>query len=254
MLNRNTYVEVNLKNIRENVTKIVQAYPEYTYYFGVVKADCYGHQGIESVKAIIDGGCNYLAVATLGEALQIRKEILDIPILCLGVISPEVICEAIQNNITVTISSLSYLKEILDYLDKNLKVHIKINTGMNRLGISSKEEFAKVNSILREREVLIEGIYTHIYQASAKENYQKQIKVFEEITSCVDLKEIPIVHICASEALCNYPKESFANGCRLGIIMYGFTNQMQLKLKSTFSLFSEVIQINEVKKRRNSRV
>ena len=64
-LTRRTYTEINLTNITENVKKIIKKYNNYKYYFGVVKADSYGHDGLETVKAIIDGGCNYLAVATL---------------------------------------------------------------------------------------------------------------------------------------------------------------------------------------------
>ena len=84
---RNTFAEVNLNNITYNVEKIISTYSGYKYYIGVVKADSYGHDDLSTVKAIIDGGCNYLAVATLDEALIIRKEIKDIPILCLGVIN-----------------------------------------------------------------------------------------------------------------------------------------------------------------------
>ena len=101
-MSRNTYVEVNLRNIKENVNKVIKQYNEYKYYIGVVKANCYGHNDIKSVKAVIDGGCNYLAVATLDEALYIRKY-TNIDILCLGVIPVEYINKAIENNITVTI-------------------------------------------------------------------------------------------------------------------------------------------------------
>ena len=95
---RNTYAEINLKNIKYNVTRLVNKYNDYSFYFGVVKADCYGHNDIKVVKAIIDGGCNYLAVATLEEALEIRKEIKDIPILCLGIIPVQYIEKCIDNN------------------------------------------------------------------------------------------------------------------------------------------------------------
>ena len=70
---RDTYVEVNLKNVKENVEKIVKKYNNYAYHFGVVKADCYGHGIEKTVNAIIEGGANYLAVATLDEAIEIRK-------------------------------------------------------------------------------------------------------------------------------------------------------------------------------------
>ena len=75
---RNTYVEVDLNNIKYNVSSLVKKYSGYKYYFGVVKARCYGHGDIEVVRSIIDGGCNYLAVATLDEAIVIRNEISDI--------------------------------------------------------------------------------------------------------------------------------------------------------------------------------
>lgn len=106
---RNTYVEVNLNNLKDNVEKLIKRYRDYKYYFGVVKADCYGH-GIETVKTIIEAGCNYLAVATLDEALEIRK-ITNTPILCLGIINQKYlgICE--ENNITITVSNYDYLKK-----------------------------------------------------------------------------------------------------------------------------------------------
>ena len=86
---RNTKVIVYLNNLRENVRKMKQTYPFYQYYFGVVKADSYGHYGEKPIQAIIDGGCNYLAVSSLDEALEVRKHFSNIPILCLEPIEAE---------------------------------------------------------------------------------------------------------------------------------------------------------------------
>ena len=241
---RNTFVEINTTNIQQNVKALVQRYKDYKYFFGVVKADSYGHDGISVVKAIIDGGCNYLAVATLEEALIIRKKIKDIPILCLGIIDSSYIQTCKQNNITVTISNLEYLKKISN--GKGLKVHIKINTGMNRLGVNNKKEFNEMYKIIKENDFILEGIYTHIYDPSKKETTLKQFQKFEEITKDINLKEIPIVHVGASDVTEFYEKREYANGCRLGIAMYGLSNYKNIDFKSTFSLYSEVIQINEV--------
>ena len=93
---RNTYLEVNLGNIKYNVKELINRYKDYKYFFGVVKADCYGHNGISVIKTIIDAGCNYLAVATLDEALIIRKQIKDIPILCLGIVDIKYISLCIE--------------------------------------------------------------------------------------------------------------------------------------------------------------
>lgn len=244
---RNTYVQIDLQNIKENVQKIIKKYSNYKYYFGVVKADCYGHDDVKTVKAIIDGGCNYLCVATLEEALEIRKKIEDIPILCLGVILKDYIDICKTENITVTIPSLEYVKKLKNENIENLKVHIKINTGMNRLGIKESEELKEVYKILEKKKANIEGIYTHIYEANNKQKYDIQIEKFEELLENIPKERIPIIHTSASEAMSNYNKIDDVNGCRLGIIMYGFTENKELNLKSTFSLKSQVIQINNLK-------
>lgn len=246
-MRRKTYVEINLENIKYNVKKLIEKLNEYEYHFGVVKADCYGHNDIKTVKAIVEGGCNYLAVATLDEALIIRKEIKEIPILCLGIIDEEYIEESEKNDITITISSLEYLNRIINVSkNKSIKCHIKINTGMNRLGVDNKEEFNKIYDKINESNMILEGIYTHIYNAENKKDTFKQFEVFEKITEDIELSKIPIIHLCASDASLKYPKLDYANGCRLGIAMYGLLDYEDIKFKSTYSLYSEVIQINEV--------
>lgn len=240
---RNTYANINLNNIKYNVNKIINKYDNYKYYIGVVKADSYGHNGDEVIKAIIDGGCNYLAVSSLDEAICIRKN-FDIPILCLGIINPIYmdICE--KNNIDITVDSLEYLKQIKN---NKLNIHLKIDTGMNRLGIKEKCEFNNIIKEIDNSNLKIKGIYTHIYEASNNENTKIQIDRFKEITSDINLNDIDIVHIAQSDTLINYPKIDFCNGCRLGIIMYGLTND-DLNLKNTIELVSEVIEIKKIKK------
>ena len=242
---RNTYVEINLKNIEYNIKEIIKKNNNYKYYFGVVKADCYGHGDIPVVKSIINAGCNYLAVATLDEALVIRNKIKDIPILCLGIINPKYTPVCIKNNITITISNLEQLKDINTH-NKKLKAHLKINTGMNRLGINNKEDLNKAITIIKKKGITIEGIYTHIYNSNNKKDTTNQLNKFEQITKDINLNNIPIVHIYASEATNLYPKKDYINGIRLGIAMYGLIDYKDIKFKDTFSLYSEVIQINKV--------
>lgn len=240
---RNTYANINLKNIKYNVNKIITKYDNYNYYIGVVKADSYGHNGYEVVKAIIEGGCNYLAVSSLDEAITVRKN-FDIPILCLGIINPIYmdICE--KNNIDITVDNIDYLNQIKNY---KLNIHLKIDTGMNRLGIKEKFELNNILGEVNNSNLKIKGIYTHIYEANNKENTKIQIDKFKEITSDINLNDIDIVHIAQSDTLINYPKIDFCNGCRLGIIMYGLTND-NLDLKSTVELVSEIIEIKQIKK------
>lgn len=233
-MHRNTYVEIDLEGISNNVKRVIEYAPNYQYYFGVVKADAYGH-GVEIVKTLLESGINYLAVATLDEAIEIRNHFKEIPILCLGYISPQYfdLCE--REKITITISTLEEAKRIST---KNVKCHIKIDTGMHRLGVSKREEYLEIYQLLKKQ---VEGVYTHIYDAPF--STEKQFEKFEEIV--INRNEIPIIHICASEALYHHEKKEYENGCRLGIIMYGLLDT-QLELQSTFKLVSEVIQIHEL--------
>lgn len=236
---RQTYEEINLKALESNVKSIISQSSEYKYHIGVVKANCYG-LGLKCIKSIIKGGANYLAVSSLEEALSIRK-ITKEKILILEPINPKYISLARKNNITLTISSLEYLNNVKD---QEFTCHIKINTGMNRLGINSKEEFDELYNIIMNSDITLEGIYTHIYKASDSKCTNNQFKKFEYITSDIDLNTIPIVHIPNSETIFNYKKKPYINGCRMGIIMYGFSND--IKLNSVFSLISKVIEIKHI--------
>ena len=237
---RPTYVKVNMNNIYKNIVKIKEHY-DYEYYIGVVKANCYGH-GIGALGAIIDAGCNYLAVATLEEALQVRLY-TNIPIICLGVVLKDSLDVCADKDITITINSLDYYKEI-KHINLPLKVHLKLNTGMNRLGIGNKEELNYIYNSFHETSFILEGIYSHIFDPSNTIDTEKQFNKFYELCHDIDLSTIKMIHIAASETLTKYPKPKFINGVRLGLIMYGFSEE--LELDSTFSLYSKIVQINEV--------
>ena len=238
---RKTYELINLKKIENNVKTIINSSKEYKYHIAVVKANCYA-LGIKCIKSILLGGANYLAVSSLEEALKIRK-ITNVRILVLEPIDIKYIDLATKNNITLTISSKEYLNKIKD---KKFTCHIKINTGMNRLGINNKKELNEVYNIINKSNINLEGIYTHIYKSSDKILTEKQFKKFETITKDIDLSKIEIIHIPNSETLTNYKKKDYVNGCRMGIIMYGFSDT--LHLESVFSLNSRIIEIKNIKK------
>lgn len=238
---RQTYELINLKKLENNVKTIVNSSSDYKYHIAVVKANCYG-LGIKCVKSILLGGANYLAVSSLEEALKIRK-ITNTRILVLEPIDTKYIDKAHKNNITLTISSLEYLNKIKN---KEFTCHLKINTGMNRLGISSNKELNEVYKIIKDSNIKLEGIYTHIYKSSDKILTEKQFKCFESITKDIDLNEFEIIHIPNSETITNYKKKDYVNGCRMGIIMYGFSNN--LNLDSVFTLKSRIIEIKHIKR------
>lgn len=278
-MDRNTYVEINLNNIDENIKSIIQENDDYDYYIGVVKGSCYGH-GSYLVNQLINSGINYLAVSSLKEAITVRKYNVDIPILCLEPINLKYIDDIINNNITLTVSSLNYLENLLNLnIKAKIKIHLKINTGMNRLGFKNKEEIKKAYDLIKNN-ILLEGIYTHLITTGISDPYyDNQINKFYDLTSLIDLDKIKIVHIGRSLTALNHPKIDKTNGIRLGIAMYGYNmipkknnslkgklkqikanlrirkynisktiEKSNLVLKPAFSLYSEVMELQNVNK------
>ncbi len=275
---RKTYIEVNEDYLKGNVENIILNYPKYDYYFGVVKANAYGH-GEHVVNALIDGGINYLAVSSLDEAISVRNYNKDIPILCFGYIDITDLDVAIKNSITITIVSYDYFKLLISSKVKNgLKAHLKINTGMNRIGVNTKEEVKEIVDTLNDSEIELEGIYTHYATNGVTDIYwDKQTAKFEELTSLIDLKKIKIVHLYSSLPLVKHDRQKYANGVRLGVVMYGYSSSVkqptgikekifevrkyfnthgekisktymsnELKLKKALDLYSEVINVNYI--------
>ena len=220
---RKTYVEINTTIIENNVKNILKKYNDYKYYIGVVKGNAYGH-GMEVAKYLLNSGINYLAVSTLDEALEIRKKVSnDCPILILQPVDLEYIDICSKENITITISSYDYYLKLKNINIDNLKVHIKIDSGMNRLGLNNKEQVNTIyNELINSNNIILEGIYTHLGTLGIIDTrFDNQVERFKKITEDIDLSKIEIVHIYSSNAVVIHPKLSFTNGCRLGIIMYG---------------------------------
>lgn len=272
---RNTYVEINLDNIKSNVENIINYYNDYEYYIGVVKANAYGY-GEEIVKTLKKSGINYFAVSNLDEALNVRKKV-DTPILCLEPVPLEYIDICIEKNITITLSNYDDYKKLKKMDIKDLKIHLKIDSGMNRIGFTSKFIIKEVYNKLKNN---IEGIYTHMATTGINDKkFDDQIEKFKELTSLIDLKKIKIVHIGRSATILNHKKFDFVNATRIGILMYGIKpdnitfngikgnlrkikRNMKLKkyhisetilntpieIKESFKLISEIIEINEVRK------
>lgn len=220
---RKTFVEVDIDHLKDNVSNIIKKYNDYKYYIAMVKSNAYGH-GLYIVNDLIDSGINYFAVSSLEEAMEIRKYNKDIPVLCVEPIEIDSVDIAIKNNITLTIISLDYLKKLISKNKSLVKVHIKIDTGMNRIGISDKDEFNKVVDLINKNSnIYLEGLFTHFATPGINDKYfDSQLSNFKDITSDIDLNKIPIVHLSSSFILLAHPKIEFANGVRFGTILYGY--------------------------------
>lgn len=280
---RKTYVEVNIDNLKSNVKNIVNYYNNYEYYFGVVKGNCYGHGITYVINELIESGINYLAVSSLEEALEIRKINKKIPILSLEPIRIEYLDICIKHNITITVHDYGYAKELISKkIEKKLKVHLKIDSGMNRIGFKDKNELNEIYENLKSKEnIEVEGIFTHFATLGINDKeWDNQLEKFKEITSEINLNEIPIRHLAKSASFINHPKIEFSNGIRLGIAMYGYDStpkysnkgfknklraikrelnkknknisetitELPIELKPAFKMYTEVIQVKKVKK------
>ena len=236
-----SYVEINLKNIKENCQKIKKLFPQYKYYMGVVKSDAYGC-GIKAIKSI-SKEMNYLVVANIDEAIKIRKYKINKPILVLQPIEAKDIKIYEKYNITATIDNIDVIKKINDH---KINVHIKIDTGMNRFGFKEKQEFIESYNLLKKGNLKLEGIYTHLYFVDNKEITNNQIIKFKSFINLIDYNKVPIIHIAQSLGVTKYKNIEFANGIRIGDLMYGITEEKKFDLKSTFSFVSKIVSIKKV--------
>lgn len=223
-----TWAEINLDNIAHNVKEIRKLVGKRTEIMAVVKADAYGHGVLETVSTIVENGASRLAVSMLDEAIQLRKIGIDIPILVLSHTNPKRADELIKYQITQTVYSHDMAKVLSDEaLRQGVKarVHIKIDTGMTRVGFPPGYSAVKdVVEIQKLPGIIVEGIFSHFATADEKDsNYtMHQMELFESIISELNRIGIliPIRHISNSAAVLQYPEFSMEL-VRPGIILYG---------------------------------
>lgn len=275
---RKTYVEINLDNIANNTKEIINKYNNYDYYIGVVKGNAYGH-GMYIVNTLIQNGINYLAVSSLEEAKDIRKYNKKIPILCLEPINLDIVKEAIKLNVTLTVSSYEYLMHLNELVSSKVKIHIKVDSGMNRLGFKNKFELKSACDLIHKNKFLmLEGIYSHFATTGVcDKEWDNQVIKFKEITSLIDLNKIKIVHLFSSISLLAHKKIDMCNGVRIGTLLYGYNispketydlkgrlrtirnnylvkkhnvsptlKNVQLNLKSAIKMYTEIVEIKDI--------
>jgi alanine racemase len=252
----------NLESIKSHLRKSTK---RKVMVCGVVKANAYGH-GLECVsRKLVSLGVDYLGVANYDEAIKLRKLIPDAPILVFGTLihsklQPEKYVSTLQkNNLIATVASLDTAK-FLDYYSKDhnsrFKVHIKIDTGMRRIGFDVKRALKNVLQILSLKNIFAEGIFTH-FAASESRNKNftyNQLSLFRELLH--ELKkngaEFPIVHCANSGGVLDIP-ESYFDMVRPGLILYGYYPSFDIKnkieLKPVMNFKSKVTFIKKVEPR-----
>jgi len=251
---RDTYVEINLDNIAYNMQKIKDVVGENVAIAAVVKANGYGHGAVDLAPAIMENGADYLAVATLSEALELRNHYSDYNIFIMGYTPDEYLEHVIKNNITQTIFSLRQA-ELLNILGKKYnkipKVQIKYDTGFNRLGYRDcQESIDEINQIFDLDNLEVEGIFSHFALAGKEEDdiqYKKLMNVIEQLES--KGRNIKYKHICDSISGIDYPQYRL-NMIRPGAIIYGLKSYKDdsVVLKQALTFKTKIYHIKTLEK------
>jgi len=255
---RDTWIEINLNAIEHNVKQFKSKLRPDCRFMAVVKADGYGHGAIEVAQAAIHAGADYLGVAFLDEALQIRNAGIDAPILVLGYTAPLYVKEAIQHDITVTLFSEDVLDAAIQYaaqIGKKAKIHLKVDTGMGRIGVRSKEEaLLLAQKALSSPSAVLEGIFTHFADADSSDpSYTKQqFAKFMEVIRYLEENgiNIPIKHCCNSAGTMNF-SEFHLDMVRVGISLYGLlpspdVAHQSLDLKQALTFKTKIAALKQV--------
>ncbi|HHW00309.1 MAG TPA: alanine racemase [Clostridiaceae bacterium] len=258
-LNR-SWAEVNLDNIAHNVREIRRITNKKAELMGVVKADAYGHGVMEVTRTLLANGVTRLAVSMLDEAIQLRKNGIDVPILILSYTDPARAEEIILNDVTQTVFSHD-LAEALSAaavkLHRNVKIHIKIDTGMTRVGFMPGYSAVKdVVAISKLPGIIVEGLFTHFASADEKDKRYTYMQFERFMSICSELSRIgvyiPIKHVSNSAAIIDFP-EMHLDMVRPGIILYGMypseeVDRRKLDLKPAMTLKANVILVKNVEK------
>ncbi|GAA7459533.1 alanine racemase [Helicobacter pylori] len=265
MLKRASFVEVNTASLRHNFNAVKSIVPKDACVMAVVKANAYGAGALKASEIFLQEGANYLGVATLDEALELRSHFSQTPILILGYSPNTNASMLIDNDLSAMVFSLEQAEvfsQVALKSQKRLKIHLKIDTGMHRLGL--EPTFKSIETIKKIRALKgleVEGIFTHLSNADAniKTHAKNQMKAFNAfLEQLLDQKiEFQYRHAYNSAgilSLCNGNENRLLNLYRPGIMLYGFypSNEMkessQTILKNVISLKARIVQIKRVKK------
>ena len=257
-LTKRTWAEIDLSALRHNYHAIRSILPDNCRFLGVVKADAYGHGAVPVSALLQEEGADYLAVSCLDEAIELRRGGIDMPILILGHTPFEYTRELIRWQLTQTATCLAKAVEYSEEacrLGSTLKLHIKLDTGMSRLGYLCAEELFEdgVSNVIRScalPNLEFEGIYTHFsvsdeQGAESRAFTRKQFELFCSVTREVEQRagiRFPICHCANSGAVVFFP-ETALDMVRPGLLLYGYGDEGKLGLRPAMRLVSTVSTI-----------
>lgn len=251
---KNIYAEINLDNLVHNL-RVIKDLNKGQKIIAVVKDNAYGHGAVEISKRLIKNDVEMLAVGCVKEAIELREGGVNTPILIMGVTPLEYIDELLEYDFVQTITGDEYyflLLSKLKKMNKKLKVHIKIDTGMGRVGLfASDENYEIVNNICCSTFFDVQGIYSHFSNSDdLNDTYtMTQYETFKLF--CNNLNKLGLNikyrHMCNSSGSLNF-KFNYLNCVRPGLALYGygFSNEIKINLKPVMSLKGRIVHIKKV--------
>ncbi len=232
---RPTRVEISLDALEHNMTQFQQMLPTNLQMMAVVKANGYGHGAVQIAREALSRGIQYLGVNFLDEALELRLAGISGPVLVLGYTPPDAIFEAWKHDVTIAVFSDELLDAIrvVGTAERPLKVHVKVDTGMSRLGIPDHDDAVDFTKKLSEMSnVFVEGLFTHFAVADEldKSFTRIQYEKFQRLVAAIAEQGvyIPLRHAGNSAAAIDSPEWS-GNMVRVGVSLYGLypSNEVQ---------------------------
>ena len=256
MPNRPAWAEVNLQALRHNYREIKKQLAPGVKLCAVVKANAYGHGALAVARVAVEEGADYLAVAALSEGLELRQAGFQTPILVLGLVMPEDAKEVVEYGLTQVVCELSLAKALSQEAvrqGKEVRVHLKVDTGMGRIGVRPEEAGTLAADIAKLPGVQVEGMFSHFAAADAKDKSytQKQLAAFKEAVAAVEKNgvQLSVKHIAESAAILEIPEAHF-DMVRAGIIQYGLWPSEEvthpLDLQPVMSLKARVTWVKDL--------
>ncbi|URA09351.1 alanine racemase [Thermospira aquatica] len=250
---RSTWLEVDLTRLKENL-KSIFTHANKKSMIAVVKADGYGHGAVEIARTLEQEGVSWFAVATLDEAIELRENGVRGDILVLGPVDHRWQREIINCGCVATVVSLAeaeHLSKTAVALDKSLRVHVKVDTGMGRFGILFEQAFSDISAMMELPGITVEGCFSHLPSADHDREFSEhQIQRMRNLRHDLEKKgvHIPFWHIANSEAVWNL---SDAYGTdfthiRPGISLYGVASVPFANVKTLMTLKTKIVQMKRL--------
>ncbi len=240
---RPTWVEIDLSAIASNTRRIAEIVGPQVRILASLKADAYGHGALKVAHTVLHNGASMLGVATVSEATPLRQASIRAPILVFGYTPPWQMREAVHLDLTITLYTLEAaqaLSRAAVSLGKTVKTHIKVDSGMGRLGIRAEEvdEVVQlVQSVVDMPGLELEGIFTHFATADAKDQHHARLQLarFQRVLQALEEKGVrpPLIHAANSAAMLNLPESRF-DMVRSGIALYGLDPSEHVRLPQGF--------------------